>query len=293
MIINAMKRATGNSRLLRLLAYPAVLATRLLSSRRASIRDEILDNLADILAEDPIVMANGFQGRFVVGRRSDFLRRMATTKDYEPRLVQCCLDCVDRDRDAVDVGANIGFFTVLLAKQLRDRRVLAIEPTPDALARLHKNLTLNGIRDVTIVCEGAASDRLGYADLRVVLGREEYSSLGVMEHPSIAREDFATIKVASTTVDHLIDQHSLNPGFIKIDVEGMEHLVLHGMQGTLKDKRPVILSELCDPLLRKNGSSAQQVIEFVRSFGYAVVDPLFEKLPPGKRPFGDILCRPT
>jgi hypothetical protein len=65
------------------------------------------------------------------------------------------------------------------------------------------------------------------------------------------------------------------------------------MRQVLERNRPVILSELSDPLLRKNRSSSESVINFIKGYDYHVTDPLNQNLPPGKRAYGDIFCVPT
>jgi hypothetical protein len=144
-----------------------------------------------------------------------------------------------------------------------------------------------------LIFGGVASDHVGEDELSIVPGREEYSSLGSMTHPSITGTKYESVKVASSTVDNLVTEHDLDPGFVKMDVEGMEHVVLNGMRDILKYKKPFILSELSDPLLRKNGSSSKEVINFITGYGYHLIDPIDENLPPGKRTYGDILCIPT
>lgn len=182
---------------------------------------------------------------------------------------------------------------MLFGKRLEGKnRVLSVEPTPNAIARLRRNIELNEVCSVVIVYEGAVSDHSGTTGINLVLGKEEYSSLGQMMHLGPAGESCTTASVACTTVDQLTEKHSLDPGFVKIDVEGMEHAVLGGMQNVLKRNRPVILSELSDPLLRSNGSSAAEVIEFISEQGYHVFDPIDASRVPG-RGSGNILCLPT
>ena len=59
-----------------------------------------------------------------------------------------------------------------------------------------------------------------------------------------------------------------------------------------KTKRPVILSELSDYLLKKNGSSSIEVINFVKSLGYIVVDAETPEIRPEIKEFTNILCIP-
>ena len=210
---------------------------------------------------------------------------------YEPQLVKQSLHYLNTDKDALDIGANIGLFSVLFAKHLRGRKVLAIEPTQRARRWLRENLAHNHVQDRVIVFEGAASDRQGQTTIRTIPGKE-YSSLGVMEHPAITGEPCSEEKISTDTVDHLVEQHGLTPGFMKVDVEGAEHLVFSGAQQVLKQHRPIILSELSDFLLVRNGSSAAQVIGLIESCGYDIIDPMHPNQAPGRSEFGDILCVP-
>ena len=199
---------------------------------------------------------------------------------------------LDPHRDAVDIGANIGFYAVLFAKRLDGRRVLAVEPTRNALARLRRNIALNAVESKTIVFEGVASNQSGWLEIKTISGLEEYSSLGAMDHPSIAGVAFVTERVEARTLDELVADHGLDCGFVKADVEGVEHTVFEGGQRTLAQQRPVVLSELSDYLLRKNGSSSLEVVRFFEALDYVVVDPQHPGEKPGRRLFGDILCLP-
>jgi FkbM family methyltransferase len=253
---------------------------------------EVFENLCNLLVEDPVIRVDEFQGRFVVDCRSDLFSRLVSCKEYEPKLVQHCMNLVDKNRDVIDVGANVGFFTVMFAKNLSGRKVLSIEPTTNALSRLHRNIRLNDVDANVIVFEGVASNRIGEIEIKTVEGKEEYSSIGEMTHPSISEARFTIQKAASSTIDDLVKRHALDPGFMKVDVEGAEHLVFEGSTQVLELKRPIILSELSNYLLRKNGSSSLDVIRFISQYSYDVFDPINPDVPPGTKDFGDILCVP-
>jgi FkbM family methyltransferase len=276
----------------RALRYPAVAAHRLWRKWRYGPRIQVIENLRRLLAEDPVLCVAGYPGRFVVGRESDIFRRILVAGDYEPELVEVCRRHVDPRRDAIDVGANIGLYSILLADLLLSGRVLAIEPTANALQRLRRNIALNGREASVAVFPGAAAATDTTVAISTVPGREEYSTAGLLGHPSISGASFETYQVAARTIDNLVAEHALKPGFVKIDVEGMEHTVLAGMHATMEAYKPVILAELSDPLLRNNGSSAAEVLAEIRRHGYLISDPIHADREPGSHPYGDILCVP-
>jgi FkbM family methyltransferase len=242
--------------------------------------------------EDPILQVDDYQGRFALSAKSALFRRLAMHGHYERELTKRCLELLDPERDVLDVGANVGFHTVLFAKRLKRGRRLAVEPATNALRRLRRNLQMNLVQDKVIIFEGVASNAPGTVQLKVVAGKEEFSSIGALKHPAIAEDRSAVEVVIATTVDELVEKHRLTPRFMKVDVEGAEHLVFEGARHTLQVHRPAVIAELSDFLLRNNGSSALAVVRVFENLNYEVIDPLHPKIKPGHREFGDVLCLP-
>lgn len=292
MAFSRVRNSISRSKAARALLYPAIVIKRAITGRGDAARYRVVKNLQERLAEDPVVHVKEFQGTFLMDRRSDLFARLASEGVYEPVLAAVCTANLDTTRDAIDVGANVGFYTNLIARQLESARVLAIEPTANALAKLRSNIERNGIGARTLVFAGIASDREGTRRLNTVVGKEEYSSIGTLAHPSILNEQFETSEVQSSTIDALVRHHGLDPGFIKIDVEGAEYEVLRGAESTLRNHRPVVLSELSTALLRHNGTSAAEVVAYLQRLGYRVVDPLHPDEPFAEREYGDMLCVP-
>lgn len=256
-------------------------------------RERLMRMLSRMYAEDPVLSVPDFRGAFQLAPQSRLLYRLMVHGSYEQDLVRLIESNIDIDRDIVDVGANIGFFSTLFAKLAPQRRVLAIEPTPGAGRRLAANLKRNGVDGQVIQFEGVVSNTRGQMQMSVIDGQEEFSSLGSITHPSAVGATTRTIDVPSETVDSLVGIHQLDVGYMKIDTEGAECLVLRGATETLRSQRPIIVSELSDHLLREKGSSGQEVIELLRDLDYHVSDPFSANHQPGARPYGDILAVPS
>lgn len=286
-------RLSYEHRWIRQILAPAIAARRVVLGRQRSNDARYFDRLATLLVEDPCLHVLELDGRFYLDPRSDLFRRIIHSGAYEPELTRLCRRFLDPRRDALDVGANIGFHSVLFGKALEPTaRVLAFEPTSAARRRLTRNLILNGVQDRVSIVEAAASRSEGTAVINVVPGREEYSSLGDLAHPSVDPVQGQKESVRLTTIDTQVSAYKLSPGSIKIDVEGSEYAVLEGAADTLERCRPVILAELSDALLRKSGASVDLVLQFLRSHRYDVYDPLEPTLEPGSREFGDVICFP-
>jgi FkbM family methyltransferase len=193
---------------------------------------------------------------------------------YEPELVKTVKYRIDPDRDAIDVGANVGLFTVLMSSLLAaSSRVLAIEPTPGALYYLHRNLERNHHTTNAIVFEGVATRIAGEVAINVVPGMEEYSSTAELVHPDVKGKPKQQLRVVGDTLDNLVERFALQPGFIKIDTEGAELDVLSGARQTVAKYRPVIVCESWpDDLLIAAGGNPGAVTRLLQCYGYEVLD---------------------
>lgn len=136
----------------------------------------------------------------------------------------------------LDVGANIGFFTLVAAALTGPTgRIASFEPHPDNAEALRRNVIANELDQVEIV-EAAVSDRTGESDLHVNTS-DQVASLVV------ARTN-ETVSVQTVTLDDEIQRLGLRPGFVKIDVEGHEDAVVRGMNETLRTFRPIVVCEV-------------------------------------------------
>ncbi|GAB5537192.1 MAG: FkbM family methyltransferase [Rubricoccaceae bacterium] len=255
------------------------------------------DRLADVLSEDPVITVPEFEGEFQMDIRSHLLQRLVLDESYESHLIQLCKRYVPVDRDAIDVGANAGLFSVLLATLAPERRVLAVEPSTAMIARLRSNISRNGVDGRVEVFEGALAEAEGTAQLQGIDGLEEYGTLGTLAHPALQSHTTTRSETVETiSLDSLVAKHGLSPGFIKVDVEGAEARVLNGAQETLRRHRPVLLTELDDTLLKANGSSALEVFELLDRANYDLFDPMTPDLAPISRSdhlrLSEALCLP-
>lgn len=249
--------------------------------------------LSQLLFNAPVLKVSDFQGIFEMGKTSDVFYRLLIEKRYESNLAELCTKYLNPKKDAIDVGANIGLFTVLLAKNLPSRKVLAIEPECSTKEILLNNLTRNNVLSNVIISEKAISNKCCKMLLKTIPGKEEYSTIGLSQHPGTLTHKYTEKIVPCDSLDNLCKEKEIDPGIIKIDVEGMEHLVFEGAKSILQNNRPIIISELSNLLLKANGSSAKKVIGMITSNNYNVFDANFPRTRPGSKDFGDIICFPN
>jgi FkbM family methyltransferase len=139
----------------------------------------------------------------------------------------------------VDVGASVGFFSLLGARLVGPTgRVVAFEPQPAAVASIGRNVEVNGFANVDVVqaAVGRAEEELF---LRGVGTATAYLSEAV---------DSGGMRVQVTSLDTYFEhQEGCQPNLVKIDVEGHEHDVLLGMRSHLAGARPVVVIECHGP----------------------------------------------
>jgi FkbM family methyltransferase len=138
----------------------------------------------------------------------------------------------------VDVGANVGVFTVKAAKEVsNDGLVIAIEPFLDTAFRLSRNVRANGYSNVRIrnLCIGRATEHS-----RLHLNKDKPNSFSLATNG-----DAASISVLSVSLDDLCRWEQLERlDYLKIDAEGAEAAVLEGGQETIRRFRPIVQVEV-------------------------------------------------
>jgi FkbM family methyltransferase len=250
-----------------LLFYPAIVLGRRIFKKNENISYDSLFNMVE--SGSLIVKIPAFQGSFEMDFRSHLLKRVLTVKKFETDIVELVKKHIDPQKDVLDIGANVGFYTVLFAKIInRDNKVLAVEPAPLVLEYLRRNIERNGCTKSVLIFEGVAANVKGDSQINIIPGMEEFSSIGKIVHPYVTGKKSMSLEVKGDTVDNLVRDFGLRPGFIKIDVEGAEYLVLEGAINTIQTHRPTIVFELSEIMLSSCGTKPQIVFQLLQNLGY-------------------------
>lgn len=158
--------------------------------------------------------------------------------DYGERL-----DFLPKENDViVDVGANIGDWSIVVGKHYR-ARVIAVEPSPRPFELLLKNIRINGLHEHVIAINCA----LFSEDKEISVYIDDSSGYAFLR-----RQDQLASRVLAKTLDGLLKELDVSRvDLIKIDTEGFEHEVLKGAMKTISKLKPRIIVEVHSEELRK------------------------------------------
>lgn len=167
----------------------------------------------------------------------------------------------------VDIGANVGFFTVIAARIVGPTgMVYAFEPVRCNTEIIHKNIKLNGFINA-LVTEKAVADREGPGTLVLA----DYAGGAALDFVDAPPDVAGSTVVDIITLDSFLGQEECRPPtLVKIDVEGAELEVLKGMAGTLKVARPVVIVEVDDSNEEGLRSKENACRDFLTDRGYGV-----------------------
>lgn len=161
---------------------------------------------------------------------------------FEPLQTHLFLRTLKKGNIVFDVGANVGYYTILASKAVgRKGVVYAFEPDPRNLIYLKKNVKSNNCRNVVIV-EKALTEKNQTAMLAYDLANPGESSLA-KTHSTDSR----SVPIETITLDTFVKQHGIiEINVIKMDIEGAEILALLGAKNTLKKMKHTTLFVECN-----------------------------------------------
>ena len=161
---------------------------------------------------------------------------------HEPLVQEWLCTYVKPGWVVYDVGAHIGFFTLLLSRLVGEGgKVFAFEPDPANAKRLRETVTLNRAMNVRIVPQAVSGNE---GTVHFQADHETMSHIVTVTHGG-ETQGAGIIEVRATTLDAFVTgNHNPPPQLIKLDVEGHEDAVLAGSLRILKMHRPLILCEI-------------------------------------------------
>lgn len=184
---------------------------------------------------------------------------------YEPEETRVMDLLAQNAKVILDVGANIGWYTVRFAKRLPLARVFAFEPLPTSHSFLQRNVAANAVGDRVTTFNYGLSDSSGSVEFFVSPASGTNASLKNVAGAA----DAQPVVGLTLTLDQWVGNQRTAPDFIKCDVEGAELLVFRGGRATLAKHRPVVFAELLRKWSKPFGYHPNDAIRFFDELGYA------------------------
>ncbi|PSQ02516.1 hypothetical protein BRC94_02170 [Halobacteriales archaeon QS_5_70_17] len=182
-------------------------------------------------------------------------------------------DRVDGPVTMLDVGANVGYFTLLAARTLGERSdIYAVEPEPENLSLLEANVRANGYSGVVDTTRRAIGGSNGPVDLHISDYSNRHAVGAVPEEGAATYTDGGRETVEQRTVARFFEERSIDPATVnaaRMDVEGYEHAVVDGMRPVLDGDQPLVLHVELHPAL--DDQQRRTVIDALRGAGLEVV----------------------
>ena len=189
------------------------------------------------------------------------LRPSKADRDYN-----IILQMAKGKKGVLDVGANHGLISMLIARQNPDAKIYAIEASEDAVNIINQNVALNAMSSQITTINSLVADKSGYTIPFYWQG----SSGGA----SMTKDRLGhTIEIEKSTlsVDDYVQFRNLKPDFIKMDIEGAEYLAIRGMSHVLDCIKPDIFVELHSFGELSLVQNAKSILDSIYPFNYVMI----------------------
>ena len=192
---------------------------------------------------------------------------------HEAGEVKFLESIVEEGMNVIDIGANVGITTVIVAKKIGRRgKLYSFEPTPEYFNILKENVSSNGLENVKVY-ELAVTDKAGRAPFY-----QKGLSSGV-----VFEEGAKKLEVPTTTIDRFLSEEKIETiNLINMDCEGSELLVLKGAKKTLQKNKVKIFCEIHHGFLKQLGQSIKDLVKYLGSLELQVQSVSLNDLKMGR-----------
>ncbi len=172
---------------------------------------------------------------------------------------------LNKDMVFVDIGANLGEYSLFAAKRLSSGKVLAFEPLPKMYALLEENKALNSLDNITVF-------KYGLSEYESILPIHEIEDAheGLSTFFPGAQKSRAVTNVPLKIFDKEFESMDAQRiDFIKVDIEGSELTALKGAVKSIQKFRPMVMVEINKQTYAKAGYSVDDVYNFFSGLSYS------------------------
>jgi FkbM family methyltransferase len=199
--------------------------------------------------------------------RGDYVTEPAIKESIESNLKQGDV--------FLDVGANVGFFSLLAARRVGESgEVHSFEPLPELASLLRRTVAANRLHNLHVV-EAAVGERPGTAEMAVMKDSAYSHLIGGAAEVESDHGSWRPVSVATVSLDEYLDRAVRRPvRLIKMDIEGAEIEALDGARRLLSQPTaPDVICEVNPDHLARLGHVPRDVFQRFEAMDFAAFDP--------------------
>jgi len=182
---------------------------------------------------------------------------------------QAFLDLIDDGDIVIDVGANIGEYSLIAAQKVKEHgKVISIEPLKETAQTLTKHFQLNNFTNYEVITKVIGNETKKVNLYKQMAG----GTMGFVDSTLIGRKFEKVDEVEMTTIDEILSTRNIeNVKIMKIDIEGYEFELLKGAKNSLQNKKiENMMIEVHINYLKEKGISEKQFYDYLTKQGYVV-----------------------
>ncbi len=182
---------------------------------------------------------------------------------YEEKDTKMILKLVPEQGVVFDIGANMGWYSLLIARYCKVSQIHAFEPIPKTYSHLEQNIKLNQLTNIVTHPFGLSNERKDLTFYFYPEGSGNASSENLSE-----RTDAELITCHVERLDNFVNANELHIDFIKCDVEGAELFAFQGAVETLQRDKPIVFAEMLRKWSAKFNYHPNEIIDLFSLLGY-------------------------
>ncbi len=182
---------------------------------------------------------------------------------YEKDELQMILQLLREGDTVLDVGANIGWVSMNIARAVRDVKIFSFEPVPQTYSYLKKHIRMNEMTNIEAINYGLSDTdtEITFFYYPGVTGNSSMKNLS-------GSENVEKVNVRVRKLDDVVSEKNIRVDFIKCDVEGAELLVFKGGEETIKRDKPIVFTEMLRKWSKNFNYHPNDIIALFKAFGY-------------------------
>lgn len=231
---------------------------------------------AKYLAQTDVETIEIRDGKVIMTSKKDGIRMLCPEGDHRVAPIESLnfLNYEEKDADMIlklvpehgvvfDVGANMGWYSLLISRNFKSCQVHAFEPIPKTYSYLEENIKLNQLTNIVTHTFGLSNECKDLTFYFYPEGSGNASAKNLSE-----RADAELITCHVERMDDFVSENELHVDFIKCDVEGAELFAFQGGVKTLERDKPVVFAEMLRKWAAKFDYHPNEIITLFSSLGY-------------------------